>query len=289
MVALRRLKQPGRERADRVVSAVGAAESLEFTLQPGLTLNAAISGPLLKAGLEAAQVELSGGSFGPLTYVIPAAACDPGHAAWYSALRKPEGTSRLEAANVTFGRRDGGPFTHCHAFFTEADGSRRGGHVMPLDTVVAAPVTARAYGAREVGVGVEFDPETNFTLFTPRALAGIAPARRRIAFARVRPNTDIATALEDLCRQHGFAAGVVRGGVGSLVGARFADAPEVTDYATEVMVRSGVIRPGADGDLEAALDVSLVGMSGCLAGGRLLRGENPVCITFEIAVEETAP
>ncbi len=266
---------------------MGTAESLEFTLTPGLTLNAAISGPLLRAGIEAAQVELSGGAFGPLTYVIPAAACDPGHAAWYSSARKPEGTSRLDAANVTFGRREGGPFTHCHAFFTGPDGVRRGGHVMPLDTVVAAPITARAYGAREVGVGVEFDPETDFTLFTPRALSGVGPSRRRLAFARVRPNTDIVTAVEELCRRHGFAAGTVRGGVGSLVGACFADAPDVSDYATEVFVRSGVIRPGPDGEPEAALDVALVGMSGCLAEGRLVRGENPVCITFEIAVEET--
>lgn len=288
MDAIRRLTQPGPEAHARIESAVGAVRRLDFALEPGLTLNAAIAGPLLQAGFSAAQVEISGGAFGPFTYVMPAGAQDEAHAAWYSAPVSPPGTTRLEAGNVTFGRKEGAPFIHCHAFWIEPDGSRHGGHAMPHEAVVAAPIAARAFGTADVAVTADFDPETNFTLFTPHQVRA-ADGARRIAFARVRPNADIGLALEAVCRRHGFAAGRVRGSVGSLIGARFADRGPVEDYATEVFVRDGRVVPDGTGGLRAELDIAMVGMSGVLAQGRLTRGENPVCITFEVALEEAAP
>lgn len=285
----RHIPHPGPAAEERIVSAVGALEVLDFTLQPGLTVNAAIAGPLLEAGFEAAQVEISGGGFGPFTYVMPAKSPDADHVAWYSAAFTPPGTSRLESGCVTFGRREGAPFIHCHAFWIEADGTRHGGHVMPHEAIVAEPITARAYGSRNVGIAVDFDPETNFSLFAPHALSGVAAGEKRIAFARLRPNIDFCRALEEICRRHGFAAGRVCGGVGSLIGARFTDAPEMSDYATEVFVRAGTIVPDATGALKATADVSLVSLTGALAAGRLVRGDNPVLITFEVAVEETTP
>ncbi|MFG1361092.1 PPC domain-containing DNA-binding protein [Xanthobacter pseudotagetidis] len=286
--AIRRLTQPGPEAPERIESAVGALKRLDFTLEPGLTINAAIAGPLLQAGISAAQVELEGGAFGPFTYVMPAGAQDAAHAAWYSAPFSPRGLTRLEAGNVTFGRREGSPFIHCHAFWIEPDGSRHGGHVMPHEAVVAEPIAARAYGTGDVQTSADFDPETNFTLFTPHQ-ARAADGGPRIAFARVRPNTEISAALEEICRRHGFPAGRVRGSVGSLVGARFEDRAPVDDYATEVFVRDGVIAPDGAGGLKARLDIAMVGMSGVMAEGRLAHGRNGVCITFELAVEEAAP
>lgn len=279
-----RLRQPGPAAVERVESAVGRMAILDFTLEPGLTLNAAVAGPLLAAGFGAAQVEFSGGAFGPFTYVMPAASPDDAHAAWYSAPFTPAGESRIEAGCLTFGRKEGAPFVHCHAFWREADGMRRAGHVMPHDTVVSAPVTARAYGSADVAVTAGFDPETGFTLFTPHALK--APdGGPRIAFARVRPNTDIASAVAELCRRHGFGAGRIVGSIGSLIGARFADGSELEDHATELFVRAGRIAPDAEGALAAEIDISIVGLSGALAEGRLA-GDNPVCITFELAVAE---
>lgn len=287
MPQVRHLKQPGPPAPERVESAVGRCATLDFTLEPGRTLHAAVTTPLLAAGFNAAQVEMSGGAFGPFTYVMPAAAHDDAHAAWYSAPVTPAGESRIEAGCITFGRKEGAPLLHCHAVWREADGSRHGGHVMPQDTVVAAPVTARAYGTADVATLATFDPETRFILFAPRALR--APeAGPRIAFARVRPNTDIGAALVELCRRHGFAAGRVRGSVGSLIGARFADGSSVADHATELFVRDGRIAPDRQGHLAATLDIALVGLSGVLAEGRIA-GDHPVCITFELAVEELGP
>ena len=286
MGEMRRIAQPGPAPQERIESAVGRLQVLDFTLEPGLTLNAAITGPLVTAGLGAAQVELSGGAFGPFTYVMPAASSDAAHAAWYSAPFTPAGETRLDRGNVTFGRKEGAPFIHCHAFWTEPDGSRHGGHVMPHETVVAAPIRARAYGAAEVETTADFDPETNFPLFTPHARIAPAEGGPRVAFARIRPNVDIDEAVEALCRRHGFTGGRLRGGVGSLIGARFTDAPAVDDYATEVFVTSGLVAPDASGTPTAQIHIALVSLAGTMAEGRLVRGDNPVLITFELAVEE---
>lgn len=288
MDAPRRVRQPGPAAAERLESAVGRLTVLDFTLQPGLTLNAAVAGPLLEAGMAGAQVEISGGALAPFAYVMPAASPDAAHAAWYSTPFAPAGETRIERGAVTFGRKDGAPFIHCHACWIEPDGRRHAGHILPHETVVSAPIAARAYGAAEVAVTADDDAETGFSLFTPHTLAAPQGDGPRLAFARVRPNVDIFAALEELCRRHRFAGGRLRGGVGSLVGARFCDAPQVDDYATEVFVRSGIVAPDASGALVAALDITLVGMSGVLAEGRLVRGDNPVLITFELAVEETA-
>ncbi|MFG1344638.1 DUF296 domain-containing protein [Xanthobacter autotrophicus DSM 431] len=284
----RRIQQPGPEAPDRIESAVGRLQVLDFTLEPGLTLNSAITAPLVAAGFRAAQVELSGGALGPFTYVMPAAATDDQHAAWYSAAFTPAGETRFERGCATFGRKDGAPFIHCHSFWTEADGRRNGGHIMPHETVVAAPIQARAYGAAEVETTADFDPETNFTIFHPHALQTPQGAGPRIAFARARPNIDLFQAVEEICRRHGFTAGRLRGGVGSIIGARFADGTRVDDYATEVFITSGTITPDVTGKLIADISLALVGLTGTMAQSQLTRGDNPVLITFELAVEEAA-
>ena len=56
-------------------------------------------------------------------------------------------------------------------------------------------------------------------------------------------------------------------------------------FATELAVRSGTIAPGADGTLEAELDVALVDYLGGIAEGHLVRGDNPVLMTMELVLE----
>ena len=73
---------------------------------------------------------------------------------------------------------------------------------------------------------------------------------------------------------------IVRGSLGSLIGAHFTDGSHVEDRATEVLVRSGHVHNG-----EALLDMLVVDMAGHVHQGRLARGENPVCITFELVLE----
>jgi hypothetical protein len=77
----------------------------------------------------------------------------------------------------------------------------------------------------------------------------------------------------------------LRGGVGSIIGARFVDGSVVEPFATELAVRSGTIVSGTDGALEAELDIALVDHLGGLAEGRLMRGDNPVLMTMELVLE----
>ncbi|MGL4285043.1 MAG: PCC domain-containing protein, partial [Phreatobacter sp.] len=102
---------------------------------------------------------------------------------------------------------------------------------------------------------------------------------------RLRPNRDMAGLLEQFCRDHGIARARLHGGVGSTIGARFDDGRIVEPFATEVAVRTGMIAPAADGELQAELDVALVDYTGGLAEGRLKRGDNPVLMTMELVLE----
>jgi predicted DNA-binding protein with PD1-like motif len=274
MPTIRSLRQPGPVHPDRIDCCPGDMVPLRYTLAPGLTLTEAITGPLTQAGFQCATVVFRDIALNPFRYVMPGPADDDSHVAYFSAPRAPEGTTRIEQANATFGWADGKPFIHCHAVWIEPDGRRRGGHILPADTIVATAGDVQAWGFRDVRINTKIDPETNFTLFQP---SGTGTGRD--AVVRVKPNQDIITAMENI----GVRSGEVRGSLGSLIGARFADGSGVEDHATEVLVRDGHIRDGV-----ASLDLLVVDMQGQVHEGWLQRGENPVCITFDLFVEQIA-
>ncbi len=285
---MRQLKQPGPAAAHRIESVRVPLEVLDFVLEPGLTLNEAVARPLSAAGITAAAVSFTDGALAPFRYVMPAPSPDLDHAAWYSDTHAPEGETRIAAATLTFGSRDRAPFIHCHAVWDDAEGRRAGGHILPHDSIVARPIQARAWGTRAARIAARLDPETNFTLFAPEAPAVTHPPASgpgHLLLARLRPNIDVCTALEDLCRQHNVRHARIRGSLGSLVGAVFEDAEPLQDPATEFLVREGHVAPGPSGDLEAHLRIAIVGLSGALREGWLTRGANAVCITCEFALE----
>ncbi|CAN7729792.1 DNA-binding protein [Phyllobacterium sp. LjRoot231] len=279
------LRQPGLARSERFESFEGVRRRFEFTLEPGLSINEAIARPLRAAGITAASLVLDGGTFAPFHYLMPALSTDGHHAAWYSDVFSPAGETQLENGNVTFGERDDAPFIHCHAIWTERDGKRGAGHVLPHETIISQPIRATAWGVEEVRMVSEPDEETAFTLFHPVASEKTITVNNgpRIVIARVGPNEDIVGALEAICRKHDFAAATLRGGVGSLIGARYADGSKVDDIATEVFVKQGFVSRQSTG---THVDIIMVDTRGNITRGQLLRGENPVCITFELCLEE---
>jgi predicted DNA-binding protein with PD1-like motif len=280
---MRRLLQPGPVAAERVECVCGNVRAIGFTLQPGLTLNEALTRPLIAAGMHSAALTFSGGALSPFVYVMPAEAPDDRHVAYFSAPHAPAGETRVDIANATFGWRDGAPFVHVHGAWIEPDGRRLGGHMMAHETIVAAPIRVQAWALADVRIEVAPDPETNFCLFHPVASAGTGDGRAIVA--RIRPNEDICTALEAICRRYGVASAIVRASLGSLVGARFESGGMVEDLATEVLVRHGTVRRDAAGEWRAELDMLVVDMNGTVHEGRLVRGENPVCICFELVLE----
>jgi predicted DNA-binding protein with PD1-like motif len=210
----------------------------------------------------------------------------PEHAAFYSGTFRPAGTTRLKAATMTFGERDGAPFFHCHGLWTEADGRLAGGHMLPEETVVAEACRVEAFGLSGAAFVAEQDPETNFRLFGPVEAKPAGTATERRAFVlRLRPNQDFAFAIEDFCRARGIAHARLRGGVGSIIGARFDDGRSVEPFATEMAVVSGRVTAHPTDGPTAELDVLLVDYLGGTAEGRLKRGDNPVLMTMELVLE----
>ncbi len=282
---MRRIEQPGPGAPERIVFAESHGLRFQMTLQAGLPLLEAIRRSFAAAGFTSGVVRIDGLALGPLAYVMPALSKTPEHAAFYSETFRPPGITRVEAGALTFGLRDDLPFFHCHGLWCEASGKRSGGHILPEEAMAAEDITLEAVGLDGAGFVGEPDPETHFKLFGPVQAPLLGATREGRFFAlRVRPNVDLATALEQFCGERGIHRATIRGGVGSTIGARFEDGRVVENFATEVAITSGRVADDGQG-LQAEIDVALVDFTGATASGRLSRGDNPVLMTFELVLE----
>jgi predicted DNA-binding protein with PD1-like motif len=271
---------------ERIQWVEGRGRGFSFTLEAGLPLLEAARRGFAAEGFAGGTLTMKGGALGPFAYVMPALSKTGENAAFYSDTFRPGGVTRLKMATMTFGRRDGAPFFHCHGLWTEADGRINGGHMLPEETIVAEPLEVEAFGIDGAVFAAEPDPETNFKLFGPIAdKPNGAKAESRAFALRLRPNQDFANSLEAFCHKRGIVRARLHGGVGSTIGARFTDGRTVEPFATELAVSSGVIASGASGALEADLDIALVDYTGGIAEGRLVRGDNPVLMTMELVLE----
>jgi predicted DNA-binding protein with PD1-like motif len=283
---MRSIAQPGRPAPERIQWAEARGRAFSFTCEAGLPLLEAARRGFAAQGFAGGVLNIKSGALGPFAYVMPALSTTGENAAFYSETFRPAGITRLKMGAMTFGRRDGAPFFHCHALWTEADGRAGGGHILPEETIVAEPFAVDAFGLDGAGFTAEPDPETNFRLFRPIPSAATGANATGRAFAlRLRPNQDFAGALETFCRERSIRGARLHGGVGSTIGARFADGRAVEPFATEILIRSGTIAADAAGALLAEVDIGLVDYTGGLAMGRLIRGDNPVLMTMELVLE----
>jgi predicted DNA-binding protein with PD1-like motif len=283
---MRRVAQPGPAAPERIQWVEARGRAFSFTLQAGLPLLEAARHGFAAEGFAGGTLNIGGGALGPLAYVMPALSKTGENAAFYSETFRAAGITRLSMGAMTLGQRDGAPFFHCHALWTEADGRPGGGHILPEETMVAEPFEVEAFGLDGAVFMADPDSETNFKLFGPVASAATGATTTSRAFAlRLRPNQDFAGALEIFCRKRDVTHARLHGGVGSIIGARFLDGRIIEPFATEMAIRSAIIAPGTSGALEAKIDVALVDYTGGLAEGRLSRGDNPVLMTMELVLE----
>ncbi len=280
------ITMPGKPHAARSVVVPCTAERLKITLPAGLSLLAAARQAAHAAGGTSAVFQMQGGAFGPFSYVMPALAMTPDHAAFYSETFSPPGVTQLTSGALTLGTRDGADFFHCHGLWTEASGRFNGGHMMPDATIIAEPIAAEMtvlHGATFTGTQ---DSETGFKLFEPTAAPAQAGKGKQAFALRLRPNQDFTTALEAFCAEKGLRHARIGGGVGSVIGIKYDDGREIPDFATEVYVIEGEITPIAGGSLKAAVRFGHVDYRGNRSEGWISRGENPVLMTFELVIEE---
>jgi predicted DNA-binding protein with PD1-like motif len=278
---MRSIKQPGPPVAERIQWVEVRGRAFSFTLEAGLPLLEAARRGFAAEGFAGGTLNMSGGALGPFGYVMPALSKTGENAAFYSDTFRPTGLTQLKLATMTLGERDGAPFFHWHGLWREADGRMGGGHMLPEETFVAEPFDVQAFGIDGAIFAAEVDPETRFKLFGPvPAKPSGANASRRAFAMRLRPNQDFAGCLEAFCRERGIARARIHGGVGSTIGARFADGGVIEPFATELAITSGVIASD-----EATIDVALIDYTGGIGEGRLVRGDNPVLMTMELVLE----
>jgi predicted DNA-binding protein with PD1-like motif len=286
---MRSIVQPGRPALERIQWVECRGRAFTFALQAGLPLLEAARRGFANEGFAGGAINFERGALGPLAFVMPALSKTGENAAFYSDTFRPPGITRLKVGAMTLGQRDSAPFFHCHALWTEADGRAGGGHILPEESIVAEAFAVEAYGTDGAVFTAEPDEETNFKLFGPvRAAITVAATTGRAFALRLRPNQDFAGALEGFCSERGINRARVRGGVGSIIGARFVNGGAIEPFATEMAVKAGMVAAGVNGAAEAELDVALVDHTGGLAAGRLRRGENPVLMTVELVLEALA-
>lgn len=115
----------------------------------------------------------------------------------------------------------------------------------------------------------------------------------RIAYARIAPNEDLVRSVEKLCLREGFRNAFVRGALGSLIDAclvRQDDTwQQIQGPAVEIVSIAGEVRTQDDGKLKARLSGVVADPEGNVHGGVFVAGFNPICVTFEITLEEWLP
>jgi len=118
-------------------------------------------------------------------------------------------------------------------------------------------------------------------------------AMGRVAYARIAPNEDLVHGVEKMCLAVGFRNAFVRGALGSLVdGCMLAgdgSCVHVRGPAVEIVSLAGEIRTESDGSIRACLSGVMADPSGAVYGGPFVAGLNPICMTFEVTLEEWLP
>ncbi|HEX7390091.1 MAG TPA: PPC domain-containing DNA-binding protein [Acidiphilium sp.] len=115
----------------------------------------------------------------------------------------------------------------------------------------------------------------------------------RVAYARIAPNEDLVLGVEKLCIAEGFRNAFVRGALGSLtdacLGTQDGKFIQIKGPAVEIVSLAGEVRSGSDGSMRAALTGVVADTDGNVHGGPFVAGSNPICMTFEVTLEEWLP
>lgn len=262
------IRHPGPPADQPWIMAQGTGRSLQITLPKGKILMEAVAEAMDAAGADSGAMVLDGLVMGPYRFVGPGPSNDGIHAAWYSA---PRGGARATITHGTamVGRRDGAWWLHCHAAW---EGKQPlAGHLLPHEVTLAEDATVTLHAINGACFDVSMNPETQFPIFHP---TGGQPGNAVIA--KLTPHKDAHTAICEIAAEAGFESAHVYG-VGSLIGARFAEGGDMASPISEVFVL-----PGATTGDTTDLPVHCVDPDDAQFNGSLLPDGGPVCVTFEL-------
>ena len=116
----------------------------------------------------------------------------------------------------------------------------------------------------------------------------------RTVSVRLAPNEDVAEAIGEVCRTCGITQAVVRSGVGSLIDACIESGNDgswlaVQGPAVELLSLCGDVRPDEQGHPRATLVATVGDPTGAVFAGRLAYGQNRICVTAEVVLQEWLP
>lgn len=269
---MRRCPQPGPPRSRAWESAPCAVLPVQVPLRAGSNLLEAAGAWMRAEGCDGAMLRLTDVPVAGLRYVLPDVSSDPTFAAYYSPDHRLQGPGFIRSGQMTLGWRDGAPFAHCHGVFEDAAGDLACGHLRVESCVLGAEAAMTGHALR--GATFEAQPcgETNFMLLTPVPRRTV---RANAAIVKLSPNVDIAAALAEAASAHSLGDVTVHG-LGSLVGAVFADGQRLERMETEFFFDHARVRAG-----RADLDITIVEAGGRRLSGRLAHGANAVLMTVE--------
>jgi predicted DNA-binding protein with PD1-like motif len=255
--------------------------NLDFELPAGASLHASLAQALKARGLWGGYFRIADMAMSQVSYVIPALPCDEAHVAWYSTVHTPKMPGQIVDAGILCGFHNDAAFFHCHGRLSDAAGTPAMGHLLPEACVLLQPARVIGHGFCDARFTRNFDPQTGFELFSPKAVTP-ASSDAEAQLIKIAPNTQISAALIECCRNAGWERAFVQG-IGSIIGAHFDDGRVFDSFATEFLLTKGEIDlTGSKPDI--ALDIELVGLDGTFQSGRLMRQKNPVLITAEIVM-----
>ncbi|UVI36287.1 PCC domain-containing protein [Brevibacterium spongiae] len=296
----------GPHQSPRIVSVPTRCTEHVIELPEGTNLFAALEQALTGFSVPGIMAEFVSGEFGHIDYVHPAYGPDAEHPMSFTQVFTVDAPARLRHAAATIGWRDGSPFCHIHASWTESEGTVKGGHLLPGTTAGTNGLTVRLFALPDVRLISDSDPETGFSTFAPHPVTpahATASASSELDLAeaarpadavvtRVRPGEILDEAVLAVCRAAGFDSAEVVASLGSTTGAVFTGGTAPWP-AVEFTHLSGVVTGAtASGTQRPAPQISLSGevvdVDGEVSSGILESGANPVAVTFELFVRRTA-
>lgn len=170
MTEPRRVEHPGEPIEPRILSeASEAGIEVRLVLPEGTDLLEGLAAALNGLGIRTAGVRLGGGSFKKFSYYTGVADPTGARVATFSPPNFPALPVSLVIANVIVGLdEEGGTRSHCHAVFLDAEGVKKGGHLIPGQCIVGpGGLVAWATSGGQADLQVRHDPETNFPIFHP--------------------------------------------------------------------------------------------------------------------------
>ncbi|RAH99290.1 DUF296 domain-containing protein [Acuticoccus sediminis] len=266
-----RITHPGPRNAIRQHVVPGIARRVPVRLAAGRILMDAVADAMEEIGCDSAILVLDGLALGPYRFVMPRFGSPDGiRVAWYSDTH--EGVSAvLEHGVASVGRKDGAWFLHCHAVW-DVDSEPKSGHLLPDQVTIGADSTVTAFAFWGGVFDVTADEETHFSFFRARPTSPPAGAPNA-AIATLAPFEDLVTVMPGLAAPYGGTSAPLYG-LGSVIGADFAEGPSMESLASEVLTL-----PGATA---GRIPLHCVDPDGGMFRGDLLKGAGPVLITFEL-------